>query len=347
MYLKRILLFVVFLGLLLGGMLAYRVYRTFFTPNTQFENEMAYVYIRSHDTYPEVRKQLESLLEDLDAFDVVAQRKQYTTNIRPGKFPIEKGMNNNEIVNALRSRNTPVQVSFNNQETPESLAGRISEQLEADSAALLSAFTDSAFLKEAGFTEEQALLPYIPNTYEFYWNTSAEAFRDRMLREYGAFWSEQRIQKAKALGLRQEEAMILASIVQKETAKTDERPRVAGVYLNRLERGMALEADPTVIFAIKKATGNFDTVIKRVLYRDLELDSPYNTYKYRGIPPGPIFMPDISSIEAVLSPEDHDFLFFVADVERFGYHKFAKTLAQHNRNKAQYIRWIEEQGIRR
>ena len=134
--------------------------------------------------------------------------------------------------------------------------------------------------------------------------------------------------------------MALAAVVHKETAQIDERPKVAGVYLNRLRRGMLLQADPTVIYAIKKSSGNYDTVIRRVLYRDLELDSPFNSYKYPGVPPGLIAMPDISAIEAVLNPETHNFLYFVADTENFGYHIFSETLAQHNRNKAQYVLWL-------
>jgi len=155
------------------------------------------------------------------------------------------------------------------------------------------------------------------------------------------------MEKAAKLNLSPEQVTALAAIVQKETARIDERPRVAGVYLNRLRVGMLLQADPTVIYAIKRASGDFDQVIKRVLYADLEIDSPYNTYKYGGIPPGPITMPDISSIDAVLNPEKHDYFYFVADVSNFGYHKFAKTLSQHNRNKAEYIRWINNQGLKR
>ena len=155
------------------------------------------------------------------------------------------------------------------------------------------------------------------------------------------------MEQARRQGLTPEEVIALASIVHKETAQVAERPRVAGVYLNRLKRGMLLQADPTVIFALKKATGNYDTVIRRVLYRDLELDSPFNTYKYAGIPPGPIAMPDISAIDAVLNPEKHNFLYFVADTERFGFHKFSETLSQHNRKKEQYIRWLNAQKIQR
>jgi UPF0755 protein len=188
---------------------------------------------------------------------------------------------------------------------------------------------------------------YLPNSYEFFWNTSAEEFRDRMLKEYRRFWSEDRLQKAKSIGLTPLQVISLAAIVHKETAKVEERPRVAGLYLNRLERSMLLQADPTVIYAIKKHTGNYDTVIKRVLYKDLELDSPYNTYRFTGIPPGPITMPDISAIDAVLNAENHDYLYMVANVENFGYHKFAESLTQHNRNKVQYVRWINERKIKR
>ncbi len=347
MYRKKILLAVVLIGLVLAGAFAFVIYRAFFSPNTAFDNEVAYVYVPTNAGFDEVFEQISPLLRDPETFRSVAARKKYTTNIRPGKFPVRKGMNNNEIVNSLRSANTPVQVSFNNQERPADLAGRVAAQIEADSAGLLAAFTDPEFLESHGWSPEQALVPYVPNSYEFFWNTGPEAFRDRMVEEYERFWDTGRQAKAEALGLSREEVMSLASVVHKETAKVEERPRVAGVYINRLSRGIPLQADPTVIYAIKKQSGNFDTIIKRVLYRDLELDSPFNTYKYAGVPPGPIFMPDISAIDAVLDPEDHNYLYFVADTENFGYHRFAETLAQHNRNKAQYIRWINSMDIRR
>jgi UPF0755 protein len=188
---------------------------------------------------------------------------------------------------------------------------------------------------------------YIPNSYEFFWNSSAEAFRDRMFKEYERFWNNDRIAKARALKLSKSEVYTIASIVQKETAKVDERPRVAGVYLNRIRKGIKLDADPTVIYAVKSVKNDWDMEIKRVLYKDLETKSPYNTYRNAGIPPGPIYMPDISSIDAVLNAEKHSYYYFVANVERFGYHKFAKTLSQHNANSAAYRRWISQQGIKR
>ncbi|WP_396589647.1 endolytic transglycosylase MltG [Allomuricauda sp. R78024] len=347
MYLKKVLWAAALLGLLIFGFIAYQIYSAIFSPNTQFNNDEAFVYIPSDATFSEVKSNLDPLLKDISTFEAVAERKGYVANVKGGKFSIRKGMNNNDIINSLRSNNIPVKVSFNNQESLGALAGRISEQIEADSLSLLQAFNDREFLSESNFNDDSKLGMYIPNTYEFFWNTSAESFRDRMLKEHQRFWSKNRLEKAKKLNLSPSQVTSLAAIVQKETVKAEERPRVAGVYLNRIKKGILLQADPTVIFAIKKETGNYDTIIKRVLYRDLEMDSPYNTYKYSGIPPGPITMPDIASVEAVLNSEKHDYLYFVADVSNFGYHMFAKSLAQHNRNKQQYIRWLDSQKVRR
>lgn len=348
MYIKRILLIIVLVGLVVGGIFAYTVYSAIFDPNTAFNNDEATLYIRSDDSFEDVKNALEPLLEDMTTFVQVADRKGYSTNVKPGKYVIRRGMNNNDIVNSLRSSNNiPVTVAFNNQETIASLAGRIAAQIEPDSLTLLKAFQDVEFLKENAFDADTKLAMYIPNSYEFFWNTSATKFRDRMLTEYRRFWTEDRQAKAKALNLDPTEVISLAAIVHKETAKVDERPRVAGLYLNRIRRGMLLQADPTVIYALKKHQNNFDLVIKRVLYKDLELDSPYNTYKYKGVPPGPITMPDISAIDAVLNAEKHDYIYMVANVENFGYHKFAKTGAQHNQNKVQYVRWINQQNINR
>ncbi len=347
MYIKRILLFILLAGLVVGGIFAYMVYNAVFAPNTSFSHEQAYVFIPSDAGFEDVKQQLDPLLENMNSFQKVAERKGYISNIKAGKYAIQKGMNNNEIINSLRSNNIPIKVAFNNQETLKDLAGRIALQLEPDSIVLMNKLNDREFLKANGFNDDTKLEMYIPNSYEFFWNTSAEDFRDRMLKEYKRFWNEKRLEKAKALNLTPSEVVSLAAVVHKETAKVDERPRVAGLYLNRIRSGMLLQADPTVIYAIKKHTGNFDTIIKRVLYKDLELDSPYNTYKYAGVPPGPITMPDISAVDAVLNPEKNEYYYMVADVQNFGYHIFAKTGAQHNRNKVQYIRWLNEQKIKR
>ena len=335
------------LGLVAMAFVSYKIYDLVFAPNTEFDEDQVAIFIGSDDEYADVRKQLDTLLKNIEEFDMVAQKKGYASNIRAGKYILRKGMNNNEIVNALRRGNVPVSVTYNNQERLEDLAGRISRQIEADSVSLLKAMKDTAFLQDNDLDLQNALGMYIPNKYEFFWNTSAEGFRERMLTEYKRFWNEERLAKAEAIGLTPQEVTVIASIVQKETAKVSERPKVAGVYMNRINNGWKLDADPTVIYAIKNKNQNFDTIIKRVLYKDLTLDSPYNTYLYGGLPPGPIFMPDISSIDAVLNYEKHDYFFFVADVENFGYHKFAETLAQHNRNKQEYVRWINQQSIYR
>jgi len=347
MYIKKILLVIALLGLVALGIFSYIIYNKIFSPNTVFENKTQAVYVPTGANYEVILDSLKPLLNNLDAFDLVAHKMDFTSKVKAGKFMLEKNMNNYEIVKVLRSQSSPVKVVFNNQERLENLAGRIAPQIEADSTALIQAMMDDEFLSQNNFTEASALAMYIPNQYEFFWNTSAEGFRDKMLKEYHRFWMPERLAKSKEIGLTPTEVTVIASIVQKETAKVDERPKVAGVYMNRYKNGWKLDADPTVIYAIKHQTRDFDTVIKRVLYKDLTIDSPYNTYLYKELPPGPIAMPDISSIDAVLNYEVHKYFFFVADVENFGYHKFAETLAQHNQNKQAYVRWINQQGINR
>ena len=282
MYIKRIILVIALIGLVVMGFVSYKIYDLVFAPNTDFEEEKVAVYIASDAEYADVRKQLDTLLKNIEEFDMVAQRKGYASNIRAGKYLLRKGMNNNEIVNALRSGNVPVSVTYNNQERLEDLAGRIAGQIEADSLSLLKAMKDTAFLKAQGLDLKNALGMYIPNKYEFFWNTSAEGFRERMLKEYKRFWNEERLAKAEAIGLTPQEVTVIASIVQKETAKVSERPKVAGVYMNRINNGWKLDADPTVIYAIKNKSQNFDTIIKRVLYKDLTLDSSYNPSIHKG-----------------------------------------------------------------
>jgi len=334
---------VLIFGLIIYG---YLLYRDIFTNNTKFTDKEVFVYIPTNATYDDVRDIIVPFLDDLERFETVAEKKSYPQNVKAGRFLLKRGMNSNEIVNALR-QNVPVELAFNNQERLEDFASRIGTQIEADSISLMKAFTDPKFLEENGFNEANVLAMFIPNSYEFYWNTDAEKFRDRMAKEYRNFWTEERKAKAQAQNLTPIEVSVLASIVHKETVKIDERPRVAGVYLNRLGRGMKLEADPTVIYAVKKNESDFNKVIKRVLFRDLETDSPYNTYKYEGLPPGPIAMPDISAVDAVLNPEKHNYIYFCASVTNFGYHEFAVTLAQHEANRRKYVAWINSQNIKR
>jgi UPF0755 protein len=347
MYFKKIIITVVLLGLVAMGIFAYYVYNSVFTPNTSFNNEEAHIYISTGSRFKDVIVELEPLLSNKITFEAVANRKDYPSNIKPGHYVIKKGMSNNDIVNTIRSNNIPIQIRFNNQERIENLAAKLADQLEADSISILKTMLDTEFLKTNGFTKDNAFAMYLPNTYEIYWNISSEEIRDRMLKEYSSFWNPERTKKLISLELSKEEVVSLAAIVQKETAKPDERARVAGLYVNRLKKGMLLQADPTVIYAKKKTENDFDQVIKRVLFEDLEIESPYNTYKNTGVPPGPITMPDISSIDGVLNYENHNYIFMVADVNNFGYHKFTASMSQHNRNRREYIRWVNANGVKR
>ena len=337
MYIKKTLIAITLLGLLAFGGFAYYVYNALLSPNTAFENNKATLFITSDSSFETVLEDLTPLLTNPSTFVAVAKKKKYVSNIKPGKYEIMNGMNNNDIIAVLRSKNLPVRVSFNNQESLATLAGRVSTQIEADSVSLFKVFSDKNYLIENKLNLDNAIGMYVANSYQFFWNTSAEQFRDRMATEYKKFWNADRTAKAEKIGLTKNEVIALAAIVQKETVKIDERPSVAGVYINRLNRGMLLQADPTVVYAVKQTTG---VKLKRVLHKHLIIDHKYNTYVYAGIPPGPIVMPDVSAINAVLNYEKHSYLYFVANIKRMGYHTFAKTLAQHNRNAVAYRKWV-------
>ena len=321
-------------------------YNKYYKSNTSFESESIFLYVMKDDSIA-FRDSISKYIKSEKTFYKVAEKLEYLGNKKTGRFKIKRNIGNNEIVNSLKFNNTPVNVTFNNQERVEDLAGRVSSQIYEDSISLLSAFRNQDFLEKNNLNEKNVLSIFIPNSYNIYWNTSSENFRDRMLSEYNKFWNKERSEKAEQLGLTKLEVISLASIVQLESRKVDERPRVAGLYVNRLRDNMRLQADPTVIYTIKEYYNNFDTIIRRVLYRDLKLDSKYNTYKIKGLPPGPITMPDISAIDAVLNYERHKYLFMVANPSNRGYHLFASDLAGHNRNKKAYIRWINSRGIYR
>lgn len=344
MNIKKLLLLIFSLLLVLGGFLGFSFYNKIYKPNTI---EEGYLYIPTNSDFKEVENLARPFLKRVKPFVWVAKQLNYPNVIKPGKYHIPKGMNNLELVRMLRSgRQTAVKLSFNNQDTFEKLAGRISEQIEADSISLLKAFTDRDFLNEKGFTSFNAIGMYIPNTYEFYWNTNSEEFRAKMFHEYHKFWDSTRLGKAKKLKLTNSEVIALASIVQKETATQSERPIVAKLYLNRLENNWPLQADPTIIFALKQQSDK-GLVIRRVLSQDLEINSPYNTYKNTGLPPGPIAMPDISAIEAVLNPANHAYFYMCASITKMGKHEFAKTLDEHNKNAFKYRLWLNKQGVKR
>ena len=321
-------------------------YKVFFKSNTSFNEDFVHVYVNSGSSQDEMISSISSYIIDVESFIKAAKTKKYLENIKAGRFIINKGDGNNKIINSLRSKNIPLNITFNNIQTINEFSGYISKKIEADSMSLIKSFTDENFLKSLNLSEESVLSLFLPNTYEFFWNTSADNFREKMVKEFNNFWNENRVNKTKKIGLNPVEVSVLASIVQKETPKVDERPTIAGVYLNRLNRRMKLQADPTIVYVIKRKEG-FDKEIRRVLYKDLRIKSPYNTYLNKGLPPGPIVTPDFSAIEAVLNPSSHNFIFFVADVSNPGYHLFSRTLVEHNRKKRQYTKWLKENRIKR
>ncbi|MEM6298507.1 MAG: endolytic transglycosylase MltG [Bacteroidota bacterium] len=284
--------------------------------------------------------QKEQIVSDQMSFRFVSRFLEYDTP-KPGIYTFEKDMSNLEAVRMLRAGDQrEVKVTFNNIRLKPELAGRITQNLSADSTQLLKLLNDKAVAQKYGFTLETFPCMFLPNTYQMYWTTNAEGVLERMKREYDRFWTDERKQKADSLGLSPVEVSILASIVDAETIHNDEKAKVAGVYLNRLKRREPLGADPTVVFAV----GDFS--LKRVLKKHLEIDSPYNTYKYGGLPPGPIRVPSLVGIESVLNAENHKFMFFCAREDFSGYHNFARTNAEHERNAARYHRALNKRGIR-
>jgi UPF0755 protein len=300
------------------------------------------LYIPTGSGFQQVIDSLKSgeYIKDISTFRWVADRKNYMKRIKPGAYMVKIGWNNNQLINHLRAGlQTPVKVTFNNIRFREELAARLAHYLEPDSVAFLSLLNDEKIASDFGFTCESFPMLIIPNSYELYWDTSPLEFIIRMKGEYDQFWNDVRKRKANDLGLSPLQVITIASIVQEETNKNDEKSRMAGVYINRLKRQWLLQADPTVRYAL----GNFQ--IKRILTKYLSIDSPYNTYKYAGLPPGPINFPDIASVDAVLNAESHNFMYFCAKEDFSGYHNFARSLSEHNRNAAKYQRALNKSKI--
>lgn len=330
--------------LVIGGIGGYWAYGTIFTPNTAFEDDITNIQIPRNSGFDDVMNILndQKILKDAASFSRVADWMNYNKQKVPsGNFELKKGWNNREIITKLRSGiQKPKSVTFNNVRTIEELMGPISVNIALDSTELAGYFLDPNVQGELGFSKETMLTLFIPNTYQVYWDISLEKLSQRMQKEHKAFWDKNnRRAKAKALEMNETEVYTLASIVEKESLDASERPIIAGLYLNRLKRGISLDADPTVVFAI----GDFD--IRRVRFKHLEYDSPYNTYKYAGLPPGPIYMPSIESIDAVLNPEKHDYIFMCAKPGYGTKHAFAATNRGHEKNARKYHQWLNEQGI--
>lgn len=304
-----------------------------------------YVQIPSNASFEDVMEILENkgVLKDRKVFTLLAERMSYKRDpMRAGRYELQPGWSLIQLIRHLRGGlQAPVDVILTNERLPENVAAKAARFIEPDSVEILALFQDEAYLASIGYTPETLMSLFIPNTYEFFWNTSPRNFVQRMIKEHDAFWdNDGRKKKAEALEMTPQEVYTLASIVEKETLVKSEKPRMAGVYLNRLKTGMRLQADPTAVFARR----DFDT--PRVTYYHIKYDSPYNTYMYAGLPPGPISMASISSIDAVLNAEVHDYLFFCAKGDGSGLHSFAKTLAGHNQNVVAYKQNLKKRGLR-
>ncbi len=352
-YLKKPVLRKIIFGILAvlmvgGGIFAFVFYQRIFAPNVDLgDKETFFLKIPTGATYEWVLDSLSEneILKKQKGFDWVADRKNYPSLVKAGRYEIPNGMSNNDLVNKLRSGDQdPIQLTLNNLSGIYKLSGELGEVLEPDSLDFLQLLESEAALSAFGVNPKTVSAYFLPNTYEVWWNTSPSAFLQRMHREFDNYFDEERKRKAKKLNLNPIEVVTLASIVQSETAMNDEKPIVAGLYLNRLRRGIKLQSDPTSVYGY--LLDHPTEQIRRVYYKQTRYDSEFNTYIYGGLPPGPIRIPDLSSIEAVLNPADHGYIFMAADPERSGYHNFAKTNAQHTRNARKYREWANRAGVR-
>jgi len=338
---------IIIIILLLAGLTAaipfYRYYRWIYSRNIDLKGDKEhYLYIPTGSDYQDVLDLLnaDGHIKNIHSFDWLAVKKNYPNHVHPGRYKLRPGMSNNKLIGMLRSGSQePVMLTFNNIHTIEELATVVSRQIEAKAQDIVFLLNDRAFLDKIGLTPVTRIGIFLPDSYEFYWNTSAEQFIYRMYKEYNRFWNRERTKKAEAIGLSPMEVMTLASIVDEETVMKEEEPAVAGVYLNRLKKRMRLQADPTIKFA------HGDMNIQRILKKHLLTDSPYNTYRYGGLPPGPIRIPALSAISAVLDYQHHDYLYFCARDDFSGYHVFARTLEQHNENARSYRKALDQQKI--
>lgn len=322
--------------------IAWLGYGAILKPNTSFEGADVEVLIPEKSTVEEVVFLLQhsKVIEDEQSFLLVARLKKFHMPSKGGRYMIKSGWSNNDIINTLRiGSEVPVRLTLNNIRTPEALSARVADQLALDSADMMECFNDYDFIYSLGFDFETIIAIFIPNTYEVYWTTDAESLFKRMKREYDAFWNETRMAQSKAIGYTPVEVMTIASIVDEETLNAFEKPIMAGVYINRLKRGIPMQACPTLKFALN------DFSIKRILNVHKEVDSPYNTYKKKGLPPGPIRVPATGTIDAVLNYTHHKYLYFCAKDDFSGKHAFSKTLREHNAYARRYHKALNKQRI--
>lgn len=339
---KRIISVILVVALLAGSVIAYTYYRRYFAPNVTDTEE--YLYVKTASTFEDLMEELgeKNMLSDTASFRWAAEKMKYPSRIKAGKYKLEKGMNNRSLVNMLGGGfQEPVKLRFQNIRLKDQFAGYLATQIEPDSSTLMGLLNSDTLAAKYGFNTDNFFTMFIPNTYELYWNISAADFFDRMHTEYDKFWTDERKKKASAINLSPIQVSILASIVKGEALHTDEMPKIAGLYINRLQKGILLQADPTVIFATN------DFTIRRVLNRHLRTNSPYNTYIYKGLPPGPIMMPSIAAIDAVLNYQKHNYIYMCAKEDFSGYHNFSTNQAEHLVNARKFQQALNERNIKR
>nr|WP_121273150.1 endolytic transglycosylase MltG [Pedobacter schmidteae] len=334
----------ILLGLLvvlaIGGYFGLKFYKVYFSANTTGKEK--YLYVRTGHTLDDLFEELrrKDILTEIGTFSQAAAKMDLARSLKPGRYKLTKGMNNRSIINMLKSGNQdPVKLKFQNLRKKENFAGYLSGNLEPDSLTFMNVLDSAALIEKYGFNKDNSYVMFIPNTYEMYWNVTASDFFERMHQEYEKFWNDERKQKAAALNLTPIQVSILASIVDAEALYDKEMPIIAGLYLNRLNKGILLQADPTVIFA------NNDFTVKRVTNSLLQVQSKYNTYKYAGLPPGPIMMPSINAIDAVLNRDKNNYIYMCAKEDFSGYHNFAVTVQEHELNAKKYREALNKRNI--
>jgi UPF0755 protein len=326
--------------LTVAGFFGLNIYKTYLAAN--IIGNQKYIYVNTGMTYNGFLHNLseKGILKNEVSFKEAADKMNLSENLKPGRYGIKQGMNNRTLINKLKAGNQDaVKLKFQNIRKKENFAAYLAKYVEADSLAFIKAFDSAALIEKHGFNKENIYTLFIPNTYELYWNTSPNDFFEKMIKEYDKFWNAERKQKASALNLSPIQVSILASIVDSEALYDKEMPTIAGLYLNRLKRGILLQADPTVIFA------NDDFTVKRVTNRLLSVESKYNTYKYAGLPPGPITMPSINAIDAVLNREVNNYIYMCAKEDFSGYHNFAENVAAHSINAKKYREALNKRKI--
>lgn len=336
----KALIIIAIVILIVGGFMGLKFYKAYFAPNVNGNQE--YLYIKTGSTYDDLLANLQAkdVLKDLGSFTQAADKMKLAANVKPGRYRLKAGLNNRGLINMLKAGNQdPVKLKFQNIRKKENFAAYMAKHMEADSLAFMGVLDSAALLEKYGFNKENSYTLFIPNTYEMYWNIKPIDFFEKMQKEYVKFWNAERKQKAAKLNLTPIQVSILASIVDSEALYDKEMPIIAGLYLNRLNRGILLQADPTVIFA------NNDFTVKRVTNKLLAVDSKYNTYKYRGLPPGPIMMPSINAIDAVLNRQVNNYIYMCAKEDFSGYHNFAENEAQHNINAKKYREALNKRNI--